>query len=77
MFIQLCVENGVICMLLLFFNNDGLLGMFFCYICDNGIYIVCYDDLFNGKEEVIDVFQVVVLMNGIELQDWEFFLVIE
>ena len=35
-----------------------------------------YDDLFNGKEEKIDVSQVAVSMNGIELQDREFFAAI-
>lgn len=54
-------------MLFLLFNNDGLFGMFFCYICDNGIYIVCYDDLVDGKENFIDVLNVDVFMNGIEL----------
>ena len=54
------------------FNNDGPLGTFFRYICDNGTYIARYDDLVNGKEEPIDVSQVDVSMNGIELQDREF-----
>lgn len=63
-------------MLLFSFNNDGLLGIFFCYICDNGIWIVCYDDFVIGKEELIDVSKVDVLMNGIELQDCEFVVVI-
>ena len=54
------------------FNNDGPLGTFFRYICDNGTYLARYDDLFTGKEEPIDVSQVDVSMNGIELQDREF-----
>ena len=54
------------------FNNDGPLGTFFRYICDNGTYLARYDDLFNGKDEPIDVSQVDVSMNGIELQDREF-----
>jgi 2-hydroxy-4-carboxymuconate semialdehyde hemiacetal dehydrogenase len=57
------------------FNNDGPLGTFFRYIGDSGTYIARYDDLFNGKEE-IDVSQVAVSMNGIELQDREFFAAI-
>ena len=54
------------------FNNDGPLGTFFRYICDNGTWIARYDDLVTGKEEPIDVCQVDVSMNGIELQDREF-----
>ena len=72
MSIQLQTESGAICTLSLSFNNDGPLGTFFRYICDNGTYIARYDDLVNGKEEKIDVSKVEVSMNGIELQDREF-----
>ena len=72
MSIQLQSESGKICTLSLSFNNDGPLGTFFRYICDNGTYIARYDDLFTGKEEQIDVSKVAVSMNGIELQDREF-----
>ncbi|WP_417320685.1 Gfo/Idh/MocA family oxidoreductase [Emcibacter sp.] len=72
MSIQLKTENGKICTLSLSFNNDGPLGTFFRYICDNGTYIARYDDLVTGKEEPIDVSKVDVSMNGIELQDREF-----
>ncbi|MFT4077626.1 MAG: Gfo/Idh/MocA family oxidoreductase [Asticcacaulis sp.] len=72
MSIQLKAANGAICTLSLSFNNDGPLGTFFRYICDNGTYIARYDDLVNGKEEPIDVSKVDVSMNGIELQDREF-----
>lgn len=77
MSIQLQAENGAICTLSLSFNNDGPLGTFFRYICDNGTYIARYDDLVNGKEEPIDVSNVDVSMNGIELQDREFFSAIK
>ena len=77
MSIQLQAENGAICTLSLSFNNDGPLGTFFRYICDNGTYIARYDDLVNGKEEVIDVTNVDVSMNGIELQDREFIAAIK
>lgn len=77
MSIQMKTENGAICTLSLSFNNDGPLGTFFRYICDNGTYIARYDDLVNGKEEPIDVSQVDVSMNGIELQDREFFAAIK
>lgn len=73
MSIQLKAANGAICTLSLSFNNDGPLGTFFRYIGDTGTYIARYDDLFNGKEEKIDVSHVAVSMNGIELQDREFF----
>lgn len=76
MSIQLKAANGAICTLSLSFNNDGPLGTFFRYICDNGTYIARYDDLFNGKDEKIDVSKVDVSMNGIELQDREFFAAI-
>ena len=76
MSIQLKVPSGAICTLSLSFNNDGPLGTFFRYICDNGTYIARYDDLFDGKDQPIDVSQVDVSMNGIELQDREFFAAI-
>ncbi len=76
MSIQLRAANGAICTLSLSFNNDGPLGTFFRYIGDTATYIARYDDLFNGKEEKIDVSQVAVSMNGIELQDREFFAAI-
>jgi 2-hydroxy-4-carboxymuconate semialdehyde hemiacetal dehydrogenase len=72
MSIGLKSESGAICTLSLSFNNDGPLGTFFRYICDNGTYIARYDDLVDGREEAIDVTNVAVSMNGIELQDREF-----
>ena len=76
MSIQLQAANGAICTLSLSFNNDGPLGTFFRYIGDSGTYLARYDDLFTGKEEPIDVSSVDVSMNGIELQDREFFAAI-
>ncbi|HUO22961.1 MAG TPA: Gfo/Idh/MocA family oxidoreductase [Caulobacteraceae bacterium] len=76
MSIQMKVDSGAICTLSLSFNNDGPLGTFFRYICDNGTYIARYDDLVDGKENPIDVSKVDVSMNGIELQDREFFAAI-
>jgi 2-hydroxy-4-carboxymuconate semialdehyde hemiacetal dehydrogenase len=76
MSIQMKAANGAICTLALSFNNDGPLGTFFRYIGDTGTYIARYDDLVNGKEEKIDVSKVAVSMNGIELQDREFFAAI-
>ena len=77
MSIGLKSESGAICTLSLSFNNDGPLGSFFRYICDNGTFIARYDDLYNGKEEQIDVSKVDVSMNGIELQDREFIAAIK
>jgi 2-hydroxy-4-carboxymuconate semialdehyde hemiacetal dehydrogenase len=72
MSIQLKVPAGAICTLSLSFNNDGPLGTFFRYICDNGTYVARYDDLYDGNNHAIDLPQVDVSMNGIELQDREF-----
>ena len=76
MSIQLQAASGAICTLSLSFNNDGPLGSFFRYIGDTGTYLARYDDLFDGKENAIDVSKVDVSMNGIELQDREFFAAI-
>ena len=76
MSIQLQAANGAICTLSLSFNNDGPLGTFFRYIGDTATYLARYDDLYTGKEEKIDVSKVDVSMNGIELQDREFFAAI-
>lgn len=72
MSIGLKVPSGAICTLSLSFNNDGPLGTFFRYICDNGTYIARYDDLYDGNENQIDLSDVAVSNNGIELIDREF-----
>jgi 2-hydroxy-4-carboxymuconate semialdehyde hemiacetal dehydrogenase len=77
MSIQLKVPSGAILALSLSFNNEGPFGSFFRYICDNGTYKAYYDDLSDGKDNVIDLSQVDVSMNGIELEDREFFAAIE
>jgi len=76
MSIQLQAANGALCTLSLSFNNDGPLGTFFRYIGDHGTYIARYDDLITGRDEKIDVTAVDVSVNGIELQDREFFAAI-
>ena len=80
MSIQLQAANGAICTLSLSFNNDGPLGTFFRYIGDTATYIARYDDLVQshskGPETPVDVSKVDVSMNGIELQDREFFAAI-
>lgn len=77
MSIQLKSASGQLCTLALSFNNDGPLGTFFRYICDNGTYIARYDDLFTGRDEQIDVSGVAVSTDGIELQDREFIAAIQ
>ena len=77
MSIQLKVPSGAVCTLALSFNNKGPLGTFFRYICDNGTYIARYDDLVDGEQQPIDLSNVAVSMNGIELQDREFFSAIK
>ena len=66
------VPSGAILTLSLSFNNDGPLGSFFRYICDNGTYQAYYDDLVDGKKNPIDLSRVDVSMDGIELEDREF-----
>jgi 2-hydroxy-4-carboxymuconate semialdehyde hemiacetal dehydrogenase len=71
------VPSGAILTLSLSFNNDGPLGSFFRYICDNGTYKAFYDDLSDGKDVKIDVSKVDVSMDGIELEDREFIAAIK
>ena len=71
------VPSGAILTLSLSFNNDGPLGSFFRYICDNGTYKAFYDDLIDGKDNQIDVSKVDVSMDGIELEDREFIAAIK
>lgn len=69
--------SGAICNLSLSFNNDGPIGSFFRYICDNGTYNAYYDDLVDGKKNAIDLTKVDVSMDGIELEDREFIAAIK
>jgi len=71
------VPSGAICTLSLSFNNKGPLGTFFRYIGDSGTYVAYYDDLVDGEQNKIDLSKVAVSMNGIELQDREFFAAIK
>ncbi|MGB0795662.1 MAG: Gfo/Idh/MocA family oxidoreductase [Paracoccaceae bacterium] len=77
MSIGMKTPSGAICTLSLSFNNDGPLGTFFRYICDNGTYIARYDDLYDGRENQIDLSDVAVSNNGIELIDREFIAAIK
>ena len=64
--------TGALCTLAMSFNNNGPLGTFFRYICDNGTYIARYDDLVDGYENAVDLSGVALSHDGIELQDREF-----
>jgi 2-hydroxy-4-carboxymuconate semialdehyde hemiacetal dehydrogenase len=76
MSIQLKTASGAICTLSLSFNNEGPFGSVFRYIGDTGTYVASYDDLETGHGRPVDVSGVAVSMNGIELQDREFFAAI-
>jgi 2-hydroxy-4-carboxymuconate semialdehyde hemiacetal dehydrogenase len=73
MSIGMTVPSGAVCTLALSFNNDGPLGTFFRYVCDNGTYVARYDDLVDGRDQPIDVSGEAGSTDGIELQDREFF----
>ncbi|WP_293452053.1 Gfo/Idh/MocA family oxidoreductase [Planktotalea sp.] len=77
MSIGIKTASGAICTLSLSFNNDGPLGTFFRYICDQGTYLARYDDLYDGHENQIDLSDVTVSSNGIELIDREFIAAIK
>lgn len=69
-------DNAVLCSLALSFNNDGPLGTWFRYICEEGTYVARYDDLVDGWDEPVDLSDVPGPANGIERQDREFFAAI-
>ena len=73
MTIGLGAPGGALCTLALSFNNEGPFGSWFRYIGDTGTYVARYDDLETGDGEAIDVSDVDISMDGIELQDREFF----
>jgi len=76
MCIGMKAATGAICTLSLSFNNEGPLGTYFRYICDNGTYMARYDDLYDGYDQPIDLSQVAISMDGVELADREFFAAI-
>jgi len=77
MSIGMKAPSGTLCSLSLSFNNNGPLGTWFRYICDNGTYLARYDELVDGYEKAVDLSNVAVSMNGIELQDREFIAAIQ
>ena len=76
MTVGLQVPSGSLCTVALSFNNNGPLGTFFRYICDNGTYIARYDELVDGYQNPVDLSGVAMSNNGIELQAREFFAAI-
>jgi 2-hydroxy-4-carboxymuconate semialdehyde hemiacetal dehydrogenase len=76
MSIQLKSASGALCTLSLSFNNDGPLGSVFRYICDKGTFVARYDELEDGWGKAVDLSGVDVSLDGIELQDREFFAAI-
>jgi len=72
MSILLKVPSGATFTLSLSFNNNGPLGSFYRYICDNGTYIARYDELVDGYEKPIDLSGIGPSLNGVELEDREF-----
>ena len=77
MTIGMKVPSGALCTLSLSFNNDGPLGTYFRYICDQGTYVARYDDLYDGYDNQVDLSGVAVSSNGIELIDREFVAAIQ
>ena len=77
MSIQMKAPSGAVCTLALSFNNNGPLGTWFRYICDNGTYVARYDELVDGNDKPVDVSKVDISMDGIELQDREFISAIQ
>lgn len=78
MSVSMIVPSGAMCSLALSFNNNGPLGTFFRYICDQGTYVARYDDLVDGYDNPVDTSGASSVSNdGIELQDREFFSAID
>ena len=77
MSIQMKVPSGAVCTLALSFNNNGPLGTWFRYICDNGTYIARYDELVDGYESPSMFRKSMCRLDGIELQDREFIAAIQ
>jgi 2-hydroxy-4-carboxymuconate semialdehyde hemiacetal dehydrogenase len=72
MSIQLKTTGGTVCTLSLSFNNDGPFGTDFRYICDNGTYLVRYDELRTGAGETVVIDDPAQPWTGVERQDREF-----
>ncbi len=65
--------GGAICTVALSFNNEGPLGSWFRYICEEGTFKVRYNDMTDGWDKPYEYDWDGASDNGIELQDREFF----
>lgn len=73
MTIGLKSQSNKLCTVALSFNNEGPLGSWFRYICEEGTFKVRYNDMTNGWDKPFEYDWKGVSNNGIELQDREFF----
>ena len=73
MTIGLKSQSNKLCTVALSFNNEGPLGSWFRYICEEGTFKVRYNDMTDGWDKPINYDWNGVSDNGIELQDREFF----
>jgi 2-hydroxy-4-carboxymuconate semialdehyde hemiacetal dehydrogenase len=65
--------GGSLCTVALSFNNEGPLGSWFRYICEEGTFKVRYNDMTDGWDKPYEYDWKGVSKNGIELQNREFF----
>lgn len=54
------------------FNNQGPLGSWFRYICEEGTFKVRYDEIVDGNNEPVEIDPELLSRNGFEWQDLEF-----
>lgn len=73
MTIGLKSQSNKLCTVALSFNNEGPLGSWFRYICEEGTFKVRYNDMTDGWDNAYEYDWDGVSDNGIELQDREFF----
>jgi len=73
MTIGLKSSSNKLCTVALSFNNEGPLGSWFRYICEEGTFKVRYNDMTDGWDKPVKYDWNGVSDNGIELQDREFF----
>lgn len=73
MTIGLKSQSNKLCTVALSFNNEGPIGSWFRYICEEGTFKVRYNDMTDGFDKAVDYDWQGVSTDGIELQDREFF----
>lgn len=54
------------------FNNQGALGSWFRYVCEEGTFKVRYDDIVDGNNEAVSIDPKLLTKNGFEWQNLEF-----